>query len=990
MTDPNRRTDPAPPVGEPDPTAALLPDTLDPLPGQTQPSPPVAPGPARHTGPPARLGPYRVLKLLGRGGMGAVYAAEDPALHRPVALKTMRPELARDPDARERFLREARAAAAVESDHVVRIYQVGEDGGVPFIAMEFLRGKPLDAWMKDRTPTVAQILKIGYEVALGLAAAHERGLVHRDIKPSNLWLEAPSGRVKVLDFGLARSAREEVELTGSGVIVGTPAYMAPEQARGEAVDFRCDLFSLGAVLYQLATGRRPFAGPNAMAILASLALDDPAPPHELNPAVPPALSGLVMRLLAKRPERRPGSAREAAEELRRIYKGEAAAPPVPEPVPVIYAPPAAPSAATLWEDIVVSGAPTDALVEPVRKPRAWPIYAATAGVVAVSLAVAAGAWWMLNPPGSPTPAQDDPPTLVKGKSEGKGTPPGKPFVRPGKDDPPPADLIPPMTPVKPEKVFTLDHLDPKDIPPEERFDWQPKELVAVIGSHKRRMPGGVSALSMSRDGRRVLATCGGKFARVWDVETRREVPCPGEATVISPDGRWVADGDRVWDLDDPKKEPVKYPINSSITQFVTDQVVLARQGNDAILWRLDEAAPKPLGKVPDCRWAAASPDGKYLVALPSAADAALEVSDIGDAGVTRRCALPGPEGRVHANGPVSFSETGRLAVTAPDRKVRLWDLTDREPPVLATITDAAPDGAFNYVSLSARGDRVVCWNQRDSEIWAVDGREPRRVAKCSSSAWGGPRSLVIAPDGRTMVTGSEGGVVGFWGIENDVIFERDPLRPQPANADLAVSPDGRTLALQDEEGVARLWDLTGPIVRPLPWNEKTSTATWSPGFGPDGRSLVNHPDPATGNGLHVWGLDPQAPPRPGAIFGRTCSHRPGFSPDGKLLAAIEHPDALVVWDVSGPTPAERYRLPGTGFGGVVEFTPDGRYLVGCSPFVGTPPVIVVWAVTEKGLVERDRQTFESLSCAALSPDGKMVARSGHEAAGTRWGWSSST
>ena len=301
------RPDPPPPVGQPDPTRTGPADTPAPGAGATQPAPDTPPdlAPPQRPDELGRLGGYRVLRLLGRGGMGAVYAAEDLALRRPVALKTMRPDLARHDDARVRFLREARAAAAVESDHIVRIYQVGEDGGVPFIAMELLRGRPLDAWMKGHAAAVWQVLKIGYETALGLAVAHERGLIHRDIKPANLWLEAPNGRVKVLDFGLARSARQDAGLTGQGVILGTPAYMAREQARGLAVDPRCDLFSLGAVLYELVTGRRPFQGPDALAVLAALAMTVPPQPHEVNPGVPPALSDLIMRLLAKDPDGRP-------------------------------------------------------------------------------------------------------------------------------------------------------------------------------------------------------------------------------------------------------------------------------------------------------------------------------------------------------------------------------------------------------------------------------------------------------------------------------------------------------------------------------------------------------------------------------------------------------------------------------------------------------------------------------------------------------------
>jgi hypothetical protein len=292
---------------------------------------PTAPG----TDVPARLGPFKLLKPLGRGGMGIVFLAEDTQLGRRAAVKVMRPEMtAYDPRAYERFLREARAAAAVRHDNVVTVYQVGEENGVPYLAMELLRGSSLSAYLdKTSVVTIASATRLGREVAEGLAAAHARGLVHRDIKPGNIWLEAPYGRVKLLDFGLARPAGPAgpgpERLTGSGLVVGTPGYMSPEQARGETLDERTDLFSLGVVLYLLCTGQEPFAGSNPTAVLTALAVDRQKPARELNPRVPPALSDLIDRLLEKKPGDRPESAAEVAKLLRQIERGQPPAAPLP-------------------------------------------------------------------------------------------------------------------------------------------------------------------------------------------------------------------------------------------------------------------------------------------------------------------------------------------------------------------------------------------------------------------------------------------------------------------------------------------------------------------------------------------------------------------------------------------------------------------------------------------------------------------------------------
>ncbi len=276
--------------------------------GVTQsPGPVSAPAPAAPL--PARLEYYQPLGVLGQGGMGTVYLALDTRLGREVALKTLRSDHAANPQAKERFLREARAAAKLSHDHLVPIFYVGESDGIPFLAMPLLKGEPLDALLKRSNGPlpIEQTVRIAREAAAGLAAAHDAGLIHRDIKPSNLWLEAPSGRVKVLDFGLAKAsatssdAQDDTHLTTCGTIVGTPAYMSPEQARGQTLDGRADLFSLGCVLYEALTGQRPFAGLDTMSILMSLASHTPAAPHTLNLACPERLSRLVMQLLEKNP-----------------------------------------------------------------------------------------------------------------------------------------------------------------------------------------------------------------------------------------------------------------------------------------------------------------------------------------------------------------------------------------------------------------------------------------------------------------------------------------------------------------------------------------------------------------------------------------------------------------------------------------------------------------------------------------------------------------
>jgi serine/threonine protein kinase len=266
-----------------------------------------------------RLGKYRVLDVLGVGGMGIIFKAEDSTRERLVALKVMRPDLADSQSAKRRFLREAKATAAISHDHIVTIHEVGEHGHIPFIAMQFLRGESLQTRLqRERQLDQREVLRIGRQVAAGLEAAHRFGLIHRDVKPDNIWLEEGAGGVKILDFGLVRTDDYDADLTQAGLVVGTPRYMAPEQVRGEKLDPRCDLFSLGSVLYRMAAGKAPFGGSNPELTLRAVSQLNPQPLETLRPDLAPELARLIMQLLSKDRNQRPGSAREVSQSLSAI------------------------------------------------------------------------------------------------------------------------------------------------------------------------------------------------------------------------------------------------------------------------------------------------------------------------------------------------------------------------------------------------------------------------------------------------------------------------------------------------------------------------------------------------------------------------------------------------------------------------------------------------------------------------------------------------
>jgi serine/threonine protein kinase/Flp pilus assembly protein TadD len=273
------------------------------------------------------LSHYRILEKLGGGGMGVVYKAEDSRLHRFVALKFLPADVARDEQALARFQREAQAASALNHPHICTIYDLGEAAGQAFLVMEYLDGTPLNDLIRRQAMELDQLLKISSEIADALAAAHSRNIIHRDIKPANIFL-CEGGHAKVLDFGLAKIAHPGAQedelatltLTQAGSVMGTLPYMSPEQLQGERVDHRTDLFSLGVVIYEMATGKRPFAGSSSLEVSSSILRDTPKPVTELRADLPAGLQKILDRCLAKDLTDRYSSARELHEAIDRLQK----------------------------------------------------------------------------------------------------------------------------------------------------------------------------------------------------------------------------------------------------------------------------------------------------------------------------------------------------------------------------------------------------------------------------------------------------------------------------------------------------------------------------------------------------------------------------------------------------------------------------------------------------------------------------------------------
>ena len=358
---------------------------------------------------PSKLGKYAIRRELGKGAMGVVYEGFDPSIERIVALKTVRADQLGGEDAPEilaRFRREAQAAGRLTHPNVVAVYELGEDAGTTFIAMEFVKGRSLKEYLEQRTRfTTPQLARIMTELLAALDYSHRNGVVHRDIKPANVMI-LEDGTVKVADFGIARI--EQSNLTQTGMILGTPSYMSPEQFMGQTVDGRSDLFSAGVILYELLTGEKPFSG-SATTIMHKVLQEDPLPPSTLNVQVPRPFDAVMKRALAKRPDERFQTAREFAEAIKAAIEGREA--PAPADATVVGTATMTKRAAQGPIDIKTD--PTQPTIRTVRQPAApdptpapapgkparsqGPAIAIVGGIAAIGIAVAA--WMMLRSSG---------------------------------------------------------------------------------------------------------------------------------------------------------------------------------------------------------------------------------------------------------------------------------------------------------------------------------------------------------------------------------------------------------------------------------------------------------------------------------------------------------------------------------------------------------------------------------------------------------------
>jgi WD40 repeat protein/tRNA A-37 threonylcarbamoyl transferase component Bud32 len=975
-----------------------------------------APPEGTHRTAPAIPG-YEIVGELGRGGMGVVYHARQTRLNRPVALKMILAGAHAGAEAAARFLAEAEAVAQLQHPNIVQIFHIDEHAGFPYFEMEFVGGGSL-ADRLDGTPRppreAARLTEI---LARAMAEAHRRGIVHRDLKPGNILL-TPEGAPKVADFGLAKLLNAESGLTRTDSVLGSPSYMAPEQAEGKTKDVgpAADVYALGAILYELLTGRPPYRGATVLETLEQVKTTEPVPPSRLVPGLPRDAETIALKCLQKDPSRRYDSAAALAEDLRRYRAGE----------PIVARPVGRMERAWRWcrRNPVVAGL--------------------TAAVLLLFAAGFAGVTW--NYWRAEAARRELERTLYFQRIALAHRELTANFTNPARAEelleacPPqrrgwewsylkrlwqvdPVVLRDPGNPVVYSVALSPDgeHVAAacRDATVKVR-DLRTGQVVTLRGHEKS-----VFGVAFSPTNGRLLASAGDDgTVRVWDWTTRQELysPLPGreaipvgmaQSVAFSPDGRWLAAASdrgtvRVWDWTTRQELYSPLPDHELrvCVAFSPDSRLLASGNGYGIVQIWDARAGRRLAKlgghIHSVGGLAFSPDGRRL-----AAGYFDRLIDIWDPTTGKRLhSLSGHTGLVLG---LAFSRDGRLASSSEDRTVRLWDLpTGQEVLLLRGHTDACQGLAFSpdgRLLASASRDRTIrLWDatpltvnegqerltfrEHTNEVWNVAispngtqiasaGLDPTvyvwdattgQVAWTSTEITSAVFGVAFSPDGRLLAavgaqaSGPKPFVVKVW----DAHTGQEALTiPAPPKAIFTVgfSPDGRWLALGSNDGTVRLWDAgTGHEIGLVGQHAYEVRGL---AFRHDGRRLASASSDGT---VKIWDMTPGHASLQTLQRSDAAVWGVAFHPDGRRLVTVSSDDQLTLWDAEAGQPIRQVGGQFSGQGLSVAFSPNGRW-VACSAQDCT---VKAWDATTLELLHTFRGHRGPIRCLAVSGDGKFL------------------
>ena len=919
-----------------------------------------------------RLGSYEVVEVIGQGGMGVVLKAYDAGLNRLVAVKVLAPQLASNPTARKRFRREAQAAAAVSHDHVVAIHAVDEAEGLPFLVMEFVDGRSLDQRIKgDGSLELKEILRIGMQVAAGLAAAHAQGLVHRDIKPSNILLENGVERVKITDFGLARAA-DDVHFTQSGVVAGTPHYMSPEQARGETVDHRSDLFCLGCVLYAMCTGRPPFRAETVMGAIRRTCEDTPRPIGDVNAEMPDWLTEIIDRLLAKTPDDRLQSASEVSELLggHLAHLQEPTAVPQPQRV--------APPTKTPRPRTPRGRRRRFAIAMLVALPLLGVLVGTeTTGVTKVVDTVAA-VLHIKTPAGTLVVKIMDPNVRLVVDAHG-----GLKFTGIG------------------EHTITLRP---------GRYRWKEIRAGAVDDT---------GWVTIERGGRQVVKVEVPKPAAPAQALRRDAVQWPlseggnghGYVVVHEPSGiTWAeadcrakaaggylatitskAENDFVFSLaDKPELWRKRSGWSSLVGPWVGGlQEKGAAEPAGGWRWGTEEAFVFE-------NWRFFEPDDNH--ARHSAGEDRICFFANSPTRSSHWADIEGINLDV-VSYVVEFGESGpRVPTPQPLDSALTVELTDDNSRVVvsrgghrktlvhkAKHTVGLPSGICDVDVYDVAEDKLIRSGQitlphgshlyaKIHQAWRNQSSPPPSPAPSAVLPHQDTaRTIAVSPDGTMIAIGGRSRDVGLWRFDGQA-WQKRPLLSGHANHvyKVAFSPDGKLLATSSKDGTVKLWDVfTGQFLKNLLEHEHRP---YTVAFSPDGSTVAVGGRKKT---VYIVGVET------GQVHRRLVGHtglvaRASFSPDGKTIATGSDDRTIKLWDVvTGKVLDTHKDHKGKIWG--IAFSADGKMLASASE----DTTVKLWDL-RTGRVIKTLANPASMSAVAFSPDGKTLAGGGTDATVRLW------